>query len=359
MQERGPLLEIHNPNGRVVRAGAFRLMTIAQLVAQIEQSPPLAAPRPQCLLKILTREDRDSTHFVDVGRLQSDPANKLAVFQAASNFNTVEAMEEATPPDSESFTEKYIYDVTQGPQASVSAGGAAITRVHAAFYDPSKPASEWNQTAKRQVELLGNVKEYYTVQNGYVVFTRKEKPLPQSEQEREALLAQMQVGLHTEAEVTFAGFHDPDNLMALPPSANPQLIDQVFCAAVNIAQGYSGEANAEAPGAIDKAKLVLRAAYRGSYLAAIANGRTKLFLTLIGGGVFGNKMSDIYDIILQEHKKWTRHPRNSLQEVSIVQYSWIEDTLAFANKLQADPDISRFLWTSAKDGKQYIYQSKL
>jgi hypothetical protein len=296
---------------------------------------------------------------VDVGRLQSDPANKLAVFQAASNFNTVEAMEEATPPDSESFTEKYIYDVTQGPQASVSAGGAAITRVHAAFYDPSKPASEWKQTATRQVELLGNVKEYYTVQNGYVVFTGKEKPLPQSEQEREALLAQMQVGLHTEAEVTFAGYKDSDNLfLTQSDPARPQTVDQVFCAAVNIAQGYSGEANAEAPGAIDKAKLVLRAAYRGSYLAAIANRRTKLFLTLIGGGVFGNKMSDIYDIILQEHKKWTRHPRNSLQEVSIVQYSWIEDTLAFANKLQADPDISRFLWVSAKAGKQYIYQSK-
>jgi len=89
------------------------------------------------------------------------------VFQVASNFNGVEATSETSSPDSPTFTEKYIYDPTQGiihkqnnktilpfptgPAASISAGAAAIARVHAAFYEPDTSQNAWLQTRSKQV----------------------------------------------------------------------------------------------------------------------------------------------------------------------------------------------------------------
>ena len=93
---------------------------------------------------------------MDVAHLQAMPENRHAVFQVpsptltpwskvatfaahllpslstraspqvASNFNGVEAISEGSSPDGSSFTEKYIYDLTQGPAASISAGAGAF-----------------------------------------------------------------------------------------------------------------------------------------------------------------------------------------------------------------------------------------
>ena len=210
-----------------------------------------------------------------------------------------------------------VWDRTQGPQASVGAGAAAITRVHAAFYQKGK---SWRQTRRRQVELLHDLGEYYTVENGYVVQNGMERELPRSLEERDDLLDRCCVGLHSGVQVTFCGL-DGETLHLLPPSQPPQIIDQVFCAAMNIAQGATGEHNLSLPGGVDKADFLLRAAYRGTYLAAIANKCTRLFLTLIGGGVFGNRLDKIYKTIREEHIKWTMSPTNTLTDVFIVHWS--------------------------------------
>lgn len=70
-----------------------------------------------------------------------------------------------------------------------------------------------------------------------------------------------------------------------------------------MAQGESGRKNAKLPGALMKAKLLLRAAYLGTYYAAIDQKCPKLYLTLIGGGVFGNNIKDIFDIIVDTHRR--------------------------------------------------------
>jgi len=49
--------------------------------------------------------------------------------QVASNFNGVEAISESIPPDRSSFTENYIYDHTQGPAASISAGPGMLPSI--------------------------------------------------------------------------------------------------------------------------------------------------------------------------------------------------------------------------------------
>ncbi|HEX5690365.1 MAG TPA: hypothetical protein VFX76_10210, partial [Roseiflexaceae bacterium] len=44
-------------------------------------------------------------------------------------------------------------------------------------------------------------------------------------------------------------------------------------------------------------RLLLRAAYLGTLLAAAALGRSRVVLTLIGGGVFSNAITDIWDAV--------------------------------------------------------------
>lgn len=115
--------------------------------------------------EIITRDSNDSKslRFVDVAYQQSLHENKTAVFQVASNFNAVEGQTEDDSPDGANFAESYIWDRTQGishqfyiliaigPAASISAGGAAITRIYAPFFDSKKTQKSWAQTKARQV----------------------------------------------------------------------------------------------------------------------------------------------------------------------------------------------------------------
>lgn len=90
-----------------------------------------------------------------------------------------------------------------------------------------------------------------------------------------------------------------------------QVIHQVFTAAVNLAGlgPLKSGVCALIPDVDVKAlaRFILKAAYRGTILAASENadltppefpGRRKLFLTLVGGGVFANEMPWIVDAIL-------------------------------------------------------------
>jgi hypothetical protein len=60
----------------------------------------------------------------------------------ASNFNGVEAISEGSSPDGASFTEKYIYDLTQGPAASISAGAGAHLLLSFAFLFSSRASKK-------------------------------------------------------------------------------------------------------------------------------------------------------------------------------------------------------------------------
>jgi len=118
---------------------------------------------------LICRDDISDSKYVDVINLQGDIENLNGTFQAASNFNGIEGISEFKTPDSETFTEDYIYDRTQGPAASLGAPGAAITRVHAAFFNKTTDPSEWRQTGSKQIEFLDNVSEHFPTVNGYVI----------------------------------------------------------------------------------------------------------------------------------------------------------------------------------------------
>eukprot|EP00727_Mastigamoeba_balamuthi_P009809 m51a1_g5450 hypothetical protein (729) ;mRNA; r:207360-209972 len=359
---KGTSLVIQNSQtGAMYYAGNFFITTVGELEQSMAKGGVRDALRqPEvATLRIVTRSDLESLPAVDIGVLQA--SNRGAMFQAASNFNAVEGIDEETPPDSECFTEFYIWDKTQGPQASISAGAAAITRVHAAFYNPNMPPEAWRQTGAVQVELLRNLREYFTVRNGYVCLTGDEKPLPpEGSREYEDLLGKYCVALHLDVQVTYAGFEGEElRLIKCPVKPNGpsdrdiHLIDQVFCAAMNIAQGSAGEKNATVPGGQEKARFLLRAAYRGTYTAAVAYRCPRLFLTLIGGGVFGNSVADIYDIILKEHIRATRLPSSALRDVVIAHWSHNDAELAaFAQQLKSNR--VKFQWVNYDSNKPTV-----
>ena len=102
------------------------------------------------------------------------------------------------------------------------------------------------------------------------------------------------------------------------PLGDPsQHVDQVFCAAVNIAQGPTGQGNAASPNIEQKCRLVLQAAFDGAYVSAILNKRTQLFLVPVGAGAFGNRMDWVWDAITAAHERWTGHPECTLKRVCL------------------------------------------
>jgi len=272
------------------------------------------------VFKILTRSAGASIKHCDVGYLQSLAENRDAVFQVASNFNGVEAISDNSTPDEDYFCTNYIYDRTQGPVASISAGPAAIARVHAGFFHPDeKDHRVWWQTKDHQINFLDELPNYFTLKNGYVHLEEEEDdepsqqatirvgedfPDPDTEYSRyRELLKKAKIGVHRGVQVTY-GHRNGMDLEKVEDNKKEQVIDQVFCAALNISQGQSGYVNRRNKFADVKTRFCLDLAYEGTYLATTELKRKKLFLTLIGGGAFGNSRDVIHDAIIRAHQKY-------------------------------------------------------
>jgi len=295
--------------GSIVVASIEELQQAAYSVAKDYTSTPVKKPT----LFIDMRGDSESIQCVDVSVLQCAKENEDCMFQAASNFNGVECISEHSSPDSPNFTTNYYFDHTQGPAASISAGSAAITRVHGAFFDAHKHPKEWGQTSRRQVEMLEDVRDYFTVTNGYVCNTSHTASLPLGDPAAlKQIEGRVKVLLHANVDAMYGHF-DYDSIDYCPP----QKICQTFCAAMNLAQGMSGMRNGQFPDSPEKAKILLRAAYRGTYYGAEMYGCKKIFLTLIGGGVFGNNQEDILEAICSTHEEICQFNK-CIEEVHVI-----------------------------------------
>jgi len=91
--------------------------------------------------------------------------------------------------------------------------------------------------------------------------------------------------------------------------------------AVNVFQGRTGSENLRVPNSEVKCQFVLDMAYQGTCLVAIANHRTQIYLTLVGGGIFGNKKEWIFDAIISAHHKWGISGQSSLEQVTLVAFN--------------------------------------
>jgi hypothetical protein len=224
-------------------------------------------------------------------------SNNGATFQAASQFNCLEfASPDALP---EMGVAIYAHDHTQGPACSIAAGPATVYRNY--FADVG---GQEGQTRDKQLNNLDNLStllssqmpklshtSFFDVRNGYTFSTAAKLEelnthlISLSEEELDKLRASIKVGKHSGVEVPFK-----DRSWTLREGEGArQLVSQVFCSAISCAYGNVPNNHWQ-----PLATLVLEANYEATLWAAMIDaslpgGTNKVYLTLLGGGVFGNE----------------------------------------------------------------------
>lgn len=264
-------------NGRSYGIGELETPSLAELRARIGDIR-LSAERLAVSLVI-----------ADVGALHRDVRNAHALFQVASQFNLLEM----TGPDvyPEDGVTRYVHDRTQGPACALAAGAATIYRNYFAPVD-----GQIGQTRDCQIDCLQDIgaalgntnNELWTMKNGYALCTaeglaRVRPTLAHlSTAGIDALRSRLRVGLHWNVEVVGPAEHTS--------------VSQAFCSALPVS--YTRLAS----GAFEPfARLVLEGAYEATLSAALVNARRgasrTVFLTLLGGGAFGNETAWILDAL--------------------------------------------------------------
>ena len=219
----------------------------------------------------------------DAYALHLQPAVRGALVQVASQFNLLEMASPGATP--ELGVGIYDFDPTQGPACARAAGAATVYRN---YFVPVR--GQLGQTRDRQLNMLADLcavlpgGEGIVMQNGYALtdaasLRRIRSALRAcSEAERDALRQRLRIGLLWDAQVT------------APGAAPEQRVCQAFCSALPVSY------NVEQDPALwrEFALLVLEAAYEATLLAGVLNaarpgGSRSVYLTLVGGGAFGNE----------------------------------------------------------------------
>ncbi|TWU18856.1 hypothetical protein [Allorhodopirellula heiligendammensis] len=292
------------PDGRQLAFGRLetpKLSELRQRVASLE-----AEPRRSTVREVVG----------DVRSLHADPANAGALFQVASQFNLLEMIGPDVTP--ERGVGIYENDSTQGPACAIACGAGTIYRNYFADVD-----GQIGQTADKQIDCsadlgreLGNTnRRLWTMQNGYLfpsddgLAEISERLRAADEAERDALLGQLRIGLQLDAEVTLEG-------------ANHR-VSQAYCSALPVAYGRQPTDQWA-----EFAQLVLNAAYEATLAAAVVGaartGNRIVYLTLLGGGVFGNRDQWIIDAIERAFQTY----RNHGLDVRIVSYRYSNSAIA-------------------------------
>lgn len=264
-------------NGRRMRCGTLELASLADL--------------RDCTAMLRTDSTKLTLRQVvgEAGSLHLDPNNAGALFQAASQFNLLEMVSPDVTP--EAGITGYQNDRTQGPACAIACGAGTIWRAY--FVEVN---GQVGQSADNQIDCLADVAAYlfptsdppWTMSNGYAMFTQpgldqlNERLAALSESELDDARAHLRIGLHHNVEVTTA------------PTGHT--VTQAYCSALPVAYNKLPPSDFE-----PFARLVLEASYEATLHAAALNAEGTenhtVYLTMLGGGVFGNDETWIIDAI--------------------------------------------------------------
>jgi hypothetical protein len=265
--------------GRTWRAGRFATPSIGNLRGRCA---PLPAGAGSSTDRVTLWVLDGASPATDIGSLQAT-SSESTLFQVASQFNCLES-----PGPCVTRVAEYFGDPTQGPRASISAFPATLLRHYAA---PAPDGSRFTQeTDGRQIDLLADPLGPGACHNGYFTGSGIGDAASIVAALRERF-DRIRVGVHDDAQVAL-GY----NWDGAVEESDTRRIAQVFTSTV--AGGtYGGERALGRSAFIDVCRQLLRAAYLGTLLAAASLGRSRVVLTLIGGGVFGNPHSLIIEAI--------------------------------------------------------------
>jgi hypothetical protein len=293
-------------DGRLHSSGSSRTWGVGRL-----ETPSLAGLRQRTAG---LRHDQGNTLVSvvrgDVRRMHSDPANVGALFQVASQFNLLEMVSDAVTP--EQGVTRYQWDGTQGPACAMAAGAGTIYRNYFAHV-----GGQSGQREDRQIDCLQDIGQalgndqgrLWRMRNGYCLTTEAglatvdEQLAAMDEAQLDDLRGRLRIGVHWDVEVTDEGAG--------------HRVSQVYCSALPVS--YNRIRRPESWARF--ASLVLEAAYEATLLAALLNRREfespVVYLTLLGGGAFGNDWSWISRAL----RRAVLSVQGAGLEVRIVSYS--------------------------------------
>jgi hypothetical protein len=283
-------------NHRDYQCGVLEIPSLAELRLRVNSKTRLPG-------KISVQEViGNAQHF------HQDPVNAGALFQVASQFNLLEMVSPNVTP--EQGIAGYEYDKTQGPACAIAAGAGTIYRNYLVEVN-----GKMGQTADNQIDCLADIgaklgntqNRLWEMKNGYALASQdglleiNTIINTSSAEELDDLRCRLRIGLQWHTEVTLG-------------SSN-HTVTQAYCSALPVAYSHHSSEQWES-----FAKLILEASYEATLCAGILNaeetGNYKVYLTLLGGGAFGNSMSWIIQSI---HRALDRYRHVNL-EVYIVSY---------------------------------------
>jgi len=302
-------------NGKTFVVGVFETPSVAELYKLVHQA------RPARQLESSSSGLTFKNILGDVRSLILDSRNEGAVFQAASQFNCLEMIGPRVTP--EMGVTCYCLDKTQGPICAIACPGATIIRSYFAGKVDGRGQARGNQLdmMKDVAQLLGNAKhKYWVMRNGYLLPTSNFKlralqsRLGSAKSYREKLgeriTRKLRVGVHWNTETEARG----------KDGTKPHRVCQVFTSALPIAyvkgtfkKDWEQLAVAVLNGAFEATLAV------GAVLAAKRGRRVPVYLTCVGGGVFGNSHTWIISAIKRALKIF----KNAPLDVRLVHYKSI------------------------------------
>lgn len=262
-------------NGQSYTCGSLNVSSLGQLRREVSK------------LQSSTGRLQLSEFVGDVGKLHAAPETAGALFQVASQFNLLEMVSPSVTP--EQGVGIYEYDLTQGPACAIACGAGTIVRNYFVELD-----GQVGQSATKQLDclnevgrLLGNGESrLWKMQNGYALpasaglseVDAKLKAMPEGQLDE--LRSALMIGIQQDTQVTLPGCS--------------HLVSQAYCSALPVA--YSGLPHSQWE---RFARLILEAAYEATLAAGVLNakrtGNKDVYLTLLGGGAFGNDPQWILD----------------------------------------------------------------
>jgi hypothetical protein len=291
----GEMLTSH-VNGKVVVCGRLETPSLAELRERVRSGG-------RCGGNISVREV-----VADVQALHAGVSNAGSLFQVASQFNLLEMVSPSVTP--EHGVSIYENDHTQGPACAIAAGAGTIYRNYFAPINGQIGQSESNQIdclADLGRGLGNSDNRLWQMRNGYALASRSglieisNRLRASSEDELDELRKLLRIGIQWNTQVTLKDF--------------THRVSQAYCSALPAAYSNHSSHLWE-----DFAQLVLEASYEATMCTTIlnwqSNGNNRVFLTLLGGGAFGNETNWITEGIkraLKLYKDWNI-------EVAIVSY---------------------------------------
>lgn len=259
-------------------------------------------------IKGYNNEIEVSEIVADVRDLHIQTSNTNALFQVASQFNLLEMISPNITP--EMGIDRYEYDRTQGPVCAITCGAGTIYRNYFVEINGQKGQTENNQIDC--LELIGKELEndrliLWQMKNGYAlpsqegILTINKKIAELKDSEREYLKGKLKIGIQWQTEVTV--------------SETKHKVSQIYCSALPVAYSHIESFYWES-----FARIILEALYEATLYAGMVNmeknNSNLVYLTLVGGGAFGNE----YHWILESMKKAIGKFKNVPLNVKIVSY---------------------------------------